>query len=302
MNDVFAAPSLEEAALAPPELRSQAGEVATGIGYYVYGVLRAVEPGDARLYTWEQPQDQAVELVTAGGLAAVVSQVSLAEFGDGVLAGNLRDLDWVEGRVRGHHRVLIALLAGDLTPVPMRFCTLFQSEDRVRQMLVDHNSLLCSALERLEGRAEWGVKMFCDSTAVRRRVEQRAEGTRTFDGTTGAGGPGTAYFLRKKLEKMLDAEVERVTDEAAQASHEALARLAADAVVLALQDQEVTRRAERMLLNGAYLLDRHRLLEFERELDRLTLDYGPLGCSFELTGPWPAYNFVKAVAAEASGG
>jgi hypothetical protein len=38
--------------------------------------------------------------------------------------------------------------------------------------------------------------------------------------------------------------------------------------------------------------------EFEAAVDQLTRDWAPCGCLFELTGPWPAYNFSGVDAAE----
>jgi len=46
-----------------------------------------------------------------------------------------------------------------------------------------------------------------------------------------------------------------------------------------------------MLLNGAYLVERGetRLDEAVRNLEQR---YGERGVTYELTGPWPPYNFV----------
>jgi hypothetical protein len=55
-----------------------------------------------------------------------------------------------------------------------------------------------------------------------------------------------------------------------------------------------------MLLNSAYLVDDAALDAFKAALDEKAAAYGNHGFRFELTGPWPAYNFV-ALPAEASG-
>ncbi len=47
-----------------------------------------------------------------------------------------------------------------------------------------------------------------------------------------------------------------------------------------------------MILNAAYLLDDHRNESFYEELENLSGRFAPLGIELELTGPWPAYNFV----------
>jgi hypothetical protein len=47
-----------------------------------------------------------------------------------------------------------------------------------------------------------------------------------------------------------------------------------------------------MTLNGAYLMSEGQMTAFRAELERLEKDYNDLGFSYELTGPWPPYNFV----------
>ena len=98
---------------------------------------------------------------------------------------------------------------------------------------------------------------------------------------------------------MLDEKVESVADEAAQASHDRLAALSVEAVILGLQERETTGRSEAMLLNGAYFVEDAAFSGFEAAVGRLADEWAPLGCSFELTGPWPAYNFARVDAQEA---
>ena len=49
-----------------------------------------------------------------------------------------------------------------------------------------------------------------------------------------------------------------------------------------------------MLLNAVYLVQRENAGRLESAVEELREEHGPLGFSFELTGPWPAYNFVGA--------
>jgi len=148
-------------------------------------------------------------------------------------------------------------------------------------------------------RTEWGVKIYCDQAVARQWAKDKASGVDALKKQTENARAGMAYFLRKKMETMLDAEVERAADEAAQASHDALAAICVDTVVLALQEREVTGRAEAMVLNGAYLVDDEANAEFEAAVHSLTREYQALGCDFELTGPWPGYNFATVDTDEA---
>lgn len=284
---------------ARPLAAESSGDVLPGgPAYYVYGVVKA-EKSMGLLLRAAGVSFEPVGLVSADGLAAVVSVVSLDEFGEEELQSNLKDPEWAEAKVRAHHGVLNELLSRGMCPVSMQFCTIFLGLDGVLGMLRQHGEEFRSALGRLEQKAEWGVKLFCDQTAARRWVGREARAVAVPNEETKTAGPGAAYFLRKRIEQMLDEKVERVADEAAQTSHETLAGLSVDAVVLTLQGRETTGRAEAMLLNGAYLVGDESLPGFEAAIDRLTRDWAPFGCSFELTGPWPAYNFARVEAAEA---
>jgi hypothetical protein len=59
-----------------------------------------------------------------------------------------------------------------------------------------------------------------------------------------------------------------------------------------LQRREVSGRTGEMVLNAAYLVRTSREDAFREALDQLHAAYAPQGVDFELTGPWPPYNFV----------
>ena len=47
-----------------------------------------------------------------------------------------------------------------------------------------------------------------------------------------------------------------------------------------------------MLLNGAYLVAAGREDELRAAVEELRARFGPDGVTYELTGPWPPYNFA----------
>jgi hypothetical protein len=102
-----------------------------------------------------------VERIEAEGLAALVSRVPAAEFATEPLTQNLNDLAWLERVARGHEAVLDAVLAHS-TIVPLRMCTLFEDPAGVREMLDRQRDSLSAALDALEGRLEWAVKVLVD--------------------------------------------------------------------------------------------------------------------------------------------
>lgn len=268
-------------------------------GYYVYGIVESKNglPGDG----WpEQGIDPAhpVYALPCRAIQAVVSQVTLKEFGQEALEANLKDPMWLEARVRAHQGVLDTV-AMHCTLIPMKFCTIYRSEGRVQEMLADYYDDFVAALGRLAGRQEWGVKAYLDRDTLALRVEETSERVGALKAELARKSSGKAYFAKKKLGETLAAEVEQLSDECAQKSHDRLAGCAEEARVNPLQSREITSRKEEMVLNGVYLVDKGHVEAFRAELESLEKDYGHLGLDYELTGPWLPYNFVTIRAEEA---
>ena len=83
-----------------------------------------------------------------------------------------------------------------------------------------------------------------------------------------------------------------MTAACAQDSHERLLAAAADGRANPLQRPEATGRSGEMILNGAYLVETDREEAFREALASLRSSYEADGVRYELTGPWPPYNFV----------
>ncbi|HEX3241514.1 MAG TPA: GvpL/GvpF family gas vesicle protein [Solirubrobacterales bacterium] len=265
----------------PPE---QAGE--DELACYVYGVGVASE---ASYDAAGVDSRHEITLVTDRGLAAIVSPVSLSEFGEEPLHDNLNDIGWLEEKARAHEHVLdLALQQGPV--VPMRLCTIYSTEEHVKEMLSQEREVFIDALERLEGKAEWGVKAIAEEGALERAAAQ-SSGAVPGDHDE---PQGTAYMKRRQREAKVDEERDRVAEEWAQTVHERLAGRAAEALLNPLQRPEVSGHEGDMLLNGVYLVDEEEIGAFRATVDRLAEEFRGRGVSVELTGPWPPYNFVKS--------
>jgi hypothetical protein len=261
-----------------------------GVGYYVY----CVERNDSSQQ--ELPKegiDPTYPLYTIADqtLKAVVSQVSLLEFGEAPLNLNLHDTAWLESRVRFHQN-LLDTLSSTSNIVPMRFCTIFLSEARVKEMLVRFYDKFTNALDYLTGRQEWGVKGYCDRELLVHYIEDTDESILSLKAEELGKSNGLAYFARKKLAETIVDKVERTRDAYAQDSHNRLAACAVASSLLQVHTKEATGRLEEMTFNGAYLIDKEKIDLFRVEMEKLANEYGSRGLTYDLSGPWPAYNFT----------
>jgi hypothetical protein len=212
---------------------------------------------------------------------ALVSTVPLAEFGEDGLKRNLNDMPWLEAVARAHELVLERTLA-NAPLVPMRLCTIYRSEEQVQALLAERREEFTEVLAGLEGRGEWGVKITADRDRVAERLRARADQR--------PAGVGGAYLGRKQQELRLRDEVDAGLDAAVQESHARLEEWAVASELLPPQRAELSGHSGDMVLNGAFLVDDERLEGFRSVVEELGRQYDDL--AFELTGPWPPYNFV----------
>jgi len=263
-----------------------------GYGYYVYSIVG----GDSAQPIEELPEEgidpgYPVYALPYQGIQAIVSKVSLGEFGQAELEANLNDMKWVEAKVYAQQGVLEKVLASR-TLIPMRFCAIYRSKSRLQEMLAWHYDDFVAALARVEGKQEWGVKIYCDSETLAKQIEETSDRVKDLKKEMASKSSGAAYFLKKKLEETVAQEMDSVSDDYAQRSHDRLANYAKEFTVNPLQSKEITGKKERMLLNGAYLVTEEEVPAFRAEFESLGKEYGDLGFSYEMTGPWPPYNFV----------
>jgi len=261
-------------------------KVTTGTGWYVYGIVPASEQ---RLDVSDEPSvdhEHGVEVLVKGPVAAVVSRVSLAEFDDPSLSERLQDPVWLEAKIRAHEQVLEHVLSASSSVVPFRFCTIYRTEEALRDFLGEHAALLAETLGQVEGKVELGVKAFGDPA----RFLQEA-GSESDTNDVEPAGPGRAYLEHRLTEKRLSEDRARLASEIADLSHAKLLSEAEAGVLLRVQSEDVSGRSGEMLLNGAYLVGATSR-GLTRAAEELQREFGALGITFELTGPWPPYNFV----------
>jgi hypothetical protein len=241
---------------------------------YVYGVVS----GDTELeLSCAGVGSGDVRVLREGDLAAVVGDVTLDEFDQEPLRTNLENPDWLAETARAHEGVLERAL-GTTTVIPFRIASLYGDEDNLREFLRANRDSLLESLTRLDGKVELGVKAFFDRTAA---VSRDAAGAES----------GSDYLRRRQEEQLAGRDADAFVIDCARTSHAHLAEAALDARSNRPQAPELSGRAERMLLNGAYLVERGDT-QLEAALRELEQGFGTQGVTYELTGPWPPYNFV----------
>jgi hypothetical protein len=254
-------------------------------GVWVYAVTHG-DSAESRVTGLRGVADEAVHVVVADDLAAVVGVVSLAEYGQEALRRNLEDLDWVAQNARAHDAVISAIARSGAV-IPVRMATVYLDDERVRELLQNRRQDFAATLSRLSGRAEVGVKVYADpSRLAMPDAEQRDH----------AASSGTSYLMRRRRELASREEAYRVAAVEADRIHTTLMRHAVDGKRKPPPDRSLSGRNELTVLNGTYLVDSDAVGYFRETVVALAMSTGRL--SMETTGPWPPYSFAGEPVAE----
>ncbi|HEV2862769.1 MAG TPA: GvpL/GvpF family gas vesicle protein [Pyrinomonadaceae bacterium] len=266
------------------------GEETEAVYVYCVGASRALAPHAAEGVPVAIEEGAPVSLVESGELAAVVSRVPLADYGEGELESRLADATWTAVRALRHERV-VEHFARRAAVVPLRFGTIYLRRESVAEMLERDAAPLASVLGRLEGREEWGVNVYVDRALLKETVVGVSARLREMAERAAAASPGQGYLLRKKIDALRDEETRAETKRVAAETEARLGRVSDDAARLRTLKGERDEPGE-VAARLAFLVPREGFEEFRAEAERLAEEHVALGFRFELTGPWPPYNFV----------
>ncbi|MEU1574759.1 GvpL/GvpF family gas vesicle protein [Streptomyces collinus] len=215
--------------------------------------------------------------LTHHGLVAVVSHVPERDFAEEPLRRHLEDLDWLTETARAHQGVIDALTTVT-TPLPLRLGTVFHDDSGVRTMMEAREEDFLRTLDRLEGRVEWGVKVYAESEPQEsaRPAQKPAS--------------GRDYLRQRRTQTRSHEEMWQKAEAFSNRLHEELSAFAEDSRMHPPQNPALSKATGRNVLNAAYLVPRAHSEEFVELVDR-TKGEVP-GMRIELTGPWAAYSFA----------
>ncbi|WP_345671714.1 GvpL/GvpF family gas vesicle protein, partial [Streptomyces phyllanthi] len=252
---------------------------------YVFAVCRHVDEGT--LPRLPGITGAPVRVLPFERLHAVVQEVPAAEADRRSWTERLSDPGELERCVRAHHQVVMAVAAQG-PAVPMALATLYSSEERARQALGADAARFHTVLDRVDGRVEWGVKVYASSASATTEAGRGAVSTGVPAGPP-TSGAGRAYLERVRGTQRAREESRRAALLTAEEADAELRGLAVAARRLRLQDQQLTGCRRAQVLNGAYLVEEGRTARFTEAVASLRQRTGAL---IELSGPWVPYSFA----------
>lgn len=251
---------------------------------YVYSVTRPEVAVDLGVEAVDE--SSRFGLAVSGDVAALYTPVSDAEFSQEVIDSRGNDLEWL-GAIGYRHQAVVSELMKRSAVVPLRAFTLFRTEDSLRQFLSGNAEPLKAALDRLDGKQEWTLRIEFDAQRWEAALARRVDSLRALQDEIAGAPPGKAFLLRKKLEDEKK-HAFRTAEEGVVAEIEA-------AVVDRMRCETLAEMRERR--DGAFpqinvLVNRDEEAVLQELHEELLLRYDPDGVSLALSGPWPPYTFA----------
>jgi hypothetical protein len=239
-------------------------------GLYVYGIVPSTGPSLPEHLRGMDGHE--VEIVTDGGLGAVVTAISLPR-----PPGRRRDL-------LSHSDVLNAL-AAERDVVPLRFGTVFDDRDAiVRELLRARSASLTQLLDRLTDAVQLNLRASYVEERVLAGVVHRSPEIRELRERTKHLPEGTPHPDALRLGRL----VSQVLDDLRRRD----STLLADRVLPMVRDSRVRERSTTdHVLDVALLVERGSVGMVEAELERVAADVHER-IRLQLTGPLAPYDFV----------
>ena len=244
----------------------------TGTGdasVYVYGVLPASDQARVSVGGVEGAQVRTVE---HGGLAALVSTVEA----DALAAAH---------ELRAHWRVLEEASKAT-TVLPVRFGTVMEGDDAVRERVLEANAAgLTKLLDELAGRVQLNVKGDYDEERLLSTVVREVPAVATLRERVQKVSDSAGYYDRIRLGELVAAEVARRSEDDTAL---ALARLEPLSVATDVGQPHSPDAA----FNLAFLVEGSGVDAFSEAVGRLRAELGER-VTLRYVGPLPPYSFAE---------
>ena len=236
---------------------------------YVYGVVAAADgPG----VSVDGVEGADVRTVEHAGLAALVSTLRADEL------AAAREL-------RAHWRVLEEA-SRSATVLPVRFGTVMDNEDAVREQLLAPNAEgLTERLRELAGRVQLNVKGDYDEERLLRDVVRASPPITALRDRVNQVSDAAGYYDRIRMGEMVAAEVTRHREH-----DEALALTRLERVAVAARAEPLASQSG--AFNLAFLVEKNGVDAFSEAVGTLRAELGER-IALRYVGPLPPYSFVE---------
>jgi len=202
------------------------------------------------------------------------------------------DREVVNSWVLAHQKVVDEAWGRWGTVLPLGFDTIVMDKDdvgveeNVRNWLQDNYDNLRSKIEKVRGKAEYGVQIFWEPQVIAQKLAEANPEISQLEAKIKSQPRGAAYLYKQKLENVLKRELESKAGHYFRDFYKRIRRHVDDIVVDKTKPGDENTQ---MIMNLSCFLPRDKSAELGEELENINSIEGFL---VRFTGPWPPYSFV----------
>ena len=250
----------------------------TAVAKYLYCIIRC---GEERAFG---------DVALIGGDSGSAYTISHQELAVVVSDAGTDQYDITRANMLAHQRVQERVMQ-ELNVLPVRFGTVANGvspADDIRRLLDRRRQEFERLLSEMEGKVELGFRaLWKGEKAVFEEIAAGDNKIRGLRDSLMGKPPQATHFERIRLGEMVKETLERRRRAEASVLLAPLRRIACRAV-------ENPAMGDRMVVNAAFLVEKHREVEFDQAMQRLDREHGQR-VIFKYVGPVPPYNFVNIV-------
>jgi hypothetical protein len=225
-------------------------------------------------------------------ILAIVSNVSEEQFSQQEIDKNVKDLQWLTKNAPLHEEIITEIMQ-KTTILPMKFCTIFNDEEHLKQMLEDRYGDVKYFLHHVDGKVEMSLKIYTNLSKLKEQVRKESLDIQKLEREASFKSPGQAYFVRQKIDVLLKNKVRQQLLIEKQKVMGKVKELAIEIKKNDILARKHTGKdvSQEMVLNLALLVEKDYLNNLNKLINELKEALPSY--ELELSGPFAAYNFVR---------
>jgi len=232
----------------------------------------------------------AVFLISYRDIAALSRRVSEEEFGDRALEKHLKDPEWLKTELWEQEQILERVMEAQ-TVAPLKWGTVFRTQEAVRDVLCEGYTEIRGLLERLDGRQEWTVRALVDRRRFDETIVIHHPEIRQLSVRAGTMPPGSAYLMNEQLklkskeisQQIMDGIIQEVWG---RVSVHTESSVRTEPLGAGSKDQ-----GSELVFQMAFLVHKEKLPGFSEAILQAARKWHDQGLQIQQIGPFPPYYF-----------
>ncbi|WP_231688088.1 GvpL/GvpF family gas vesicle protein [Bacillus sp. FJAT-18017] len=259
---------------------------------YLYGLVPTKEITDKPLPPFKDFDGKGeIYPIRINGITAVVCKLDSQTYTEETIKERIdNDMGWLQEKAFHHHETVLNL-SKLFTIIPLKFCTLYKSENSLKESIQSNSSRMESTFNLISNNEEWNLKIYCDDKLLKAEVSANNPVIEEKREEISSLSKGKQFFEKKKLDQLIEREVEKEKIAVSEDIHLQLKGFAIEGIVKKTWGKDVTGRKDQMTWNSVYLVSKTKVEPFLEQIQQFEKDMKEKGWQFEATGPWPVYHF-----------